>query len=198
MTGYADFIERLVDRLGIDRYRLAVHDWGVVGLIAAQRAPDRVERLVVIGAVPLLPGYRWHWLARVWRRRGLGELANATATKPALRLLLRRARPRLKPMPAPLVDAIWERWDRATRAAVLRLYRSADPGALAAAGLRLGDLRCPALVVWGARDPYTPSRFAAACAERLPGAELTVLDRAGHWPWIDPPETVVRVVDFLG
>ena len=44
------------------------------GLLWAQRFPERVERLVVINAVPLLPGYRWHRVARAvahaGRRRG--------------------------------------------------------------------------------------------------------------------------------
>ena len=35
-----------------------MHDWGIVGLALAQRAPERVERIVAIDAVPLLPGYR--------------------------------------------------------------------------------------------------------------------------------------------
>ena len=50
--------------------RLVVHDWGVVGLLWAMRHPERVERLVVMNAVPFLPGYRWHRTARIWRTRG--------------------------------------------------------------------------------------------------------------------------------
>jgi pimeloyl-ACP methyl ester carboxylesterase len=38
-------------------------------LIGAQRRPELIERLVVINSVPLLPGYRWHWIAQLWRRR---------------------------------------------------------------------------------------------------------------------------------
>ncbi len=48
----------------------------------------------MINGVPLLPGYRWHWIARfVWRRRGIGELANLTATRAGLRQLSRQATP---------------------------------------------------------------------------------------------------------
>jgi pimeloyl-ACP methyl ester carboxylesterase len=47
------------------------------------------------------------------------------------------------------------------------------------------------------RDRYIPSRFGADYAERLPNAELIELPAAGHWPWIDAPQAVDRVVRFL-
>jgi pimeloyl-ACP methyl ester carboxylesterase len=197
MHAYADFMERFLDSQRIERYSLVVHDWGVVGLMAALREPERVERLVVINAVPLLPGYRWHWVARLWRRRIVGGLVNATATERATRLQVRQARPGFKPMPQGFVEGFWPLWDRATRRAVLRLYRSADPDELAAAGLHLDRLTCPALVVWGMKDPYLPGRFGEAYAERLPSSELLEVSEAGHWPWIDAPGVVERVVGFL-
>ena len=92
MYGLARFFERFCDRLGVGEHQLVVHDWGAIALIAAQNRPARVRRLVVINAVPLLPGYRWHWIARwLWRRPLLGELANMTTTKAGLRLLSRQA-----------------------------------------------------------------------------------------------------------
>ena len=55
----------------------------------------------------------------------------------------------------------------------------------------------PALVVWGARDPYIPARFGSAYANALGNAELLELPDAGHWPWLDRPDVIERVVDFL-
>ena len=197
IDSYAGFIEAALDELGVGEHNLAVHDWGAVGLVAAQRRAEQVRRLVVINAVPLSGGYRWHWLARIWRRRGLGELMMRTTTRPAIALLLRQARPSRTPMPDEFVEMIWEHWDAGTQAAVLRLYRSADPTALAAAGAGLERLSCPALVVWGAADPYIGVTHGRVYAARLPGAELIVLDDAGHWPWIDRPELIARVGAFL-
>ena len=86
MDGLARFVGRALEHLDIDENSLVVHDWGAVALIEAQRRPERVRRLVVINAVPLLPGYRWHWVARyLWRVPVVGELANLTSTRPALR-----------------------------------------------------------------------------------------------------------------
>jgi pimeloyl-ACP methyl ester carboxylesterase len=197
MHAYAAFLAAAFDELAPERFNLVVVDWGSIALHPAQRRPERVERLVIVDAVPLLAGYRWHWIARIWRRRGLGELFNALSSRAGLDLLLRLARPGYAAVPSDFVDMIWECWDRATARAVLRLYRSADPGALEAAGAHLGRLRCPALVAWGDSDPYIGLEFARRYAERLPNAELLELDRAGHWPWLDRPELIGRVCEFL-
>ena len=197
MYGLSDFLDRCLEELGIAEHNLVVHDWGSLALIGAQRQPQRVKRLVVINAIPLLPGYRWHWVARIWRRRGLGELSNATTTKPVMGLTLRQARGDRSAMPPQFVEMIWRHWDRGTKRATLDLYRGADPPLLAAAGRDLGGLACPSLVLWGGRDPYIPPRFAEAYAEALPAAELEVREGAGHWPWIDDPSLIDRVVGFL-
>ena len=58
-------------------------------------------------------------------------------------------------------------FDHGTQRAILKLYRSAPPDVLAAAGERLGELAAPALVVWGERATRTSAtEFAHAYAER--------------------------------
>ncbi len=199
MDGLGRFFAAFLERLGVTEHALVVHDWGVVGLIAAQRRPEQLRRLVIFNAVPLLPGYRWHPVARyLWRRRGIGELANLTVNRLALRVLLREAIARPGPPPEELIEIVIAAKPPGTWPAVLELYRSADPERLATAGRRLDALGCPALVVWGTRDPYIPPSFGRAYAERLPDAELVELDDAGHWPWIERPDAVETVAGFLG
>lgn len=197
LGSYGRFLERLFEQLAPDGYRLVVHDWGAVGLLGAQRSPEALERLVVINAVPLSDGYRWHWIARIWRRRALGEAFNALNSRSGTNLLLRLARPNREPMPPELVDMIWDAWDAGTGRAVLGLYRSADPDVLAAAGEHLDRLDCPALVLWGVADPYISPGDGRFYEEALPQARFVEVDRAGHWPWIDRPEVVTDVVGFL-
>jgi pimeloyl-ACP methyl ester carboxylesterase len=197
MYGLSAFLERCLDELGVAQRKLVVHDWGSLALIGAQRRPDLVERLVVVNVIPLLPGYRWHWVAQIWRRRPAGEIANATTTKSSMALLMRQARGDRRAMPAEFVDGIWKYWDKGTRDATLALYRHADPDRLALAGKDLGRLACPSLVLWGDRDLYLSTRFAEAHVEILPDARLEIVEGAGHWPWIDDPAVVDRVVGFV-
>lgn len=197
MYGLSAFLERCLEELGVARRKLVVHDWGSLALIGAQRNPEQVERLVVIDAVPLLPGYRWHWVAQLWRRRPLGELVNLTTTRSSMALTMRQARGDRSAMPPDFVDMVWRHWDRGTSRAVLALYRHADPARLAVAGRDLARLSCPSLVLWGDRDVYLPTRFAEAYAAVLPESTLDVRAGVGHWPWIDDPSTIDRVLEFL-
>jgi pimeloyl-ACP methyl ester carboxylesterase len=184
LDGYARFTGALVDALGFERVRLVVHDWGAAALAWAAAHPERVERLVVINAVPLLPGYRWHRVARLWRTRGVGELAMGATTGWSLR----------RALPPEVAEVAAAHLDQGTQRAILRLYRSAPPERLAAAGASLGALAgAQPLVVWGGLDPYIPASFASAYADALGGAETEILPNAGHWPWVDDPSVVTRV-----
>src|SRR3954469_2364069 len=188
IEGYARFVGEFLDLVEVDRIRLVVHDWGAVGLVWAQRNPERVERLVILDSVPLLEGYRWHRVARAWRTRGLGESLMGATTRFAMR----------KVMPRPLADAVWPHFDQGTQRAILRLYRTSPEDRLAAAGEDLHRLRCPALVLWGERDPFIPPRFADAYAAALGGgARAERVQDAGHWPGYDRPDVVDRVAAFL-
>ncbi|HYM46693.1 MAG TPA: alpha/beta hydrolase [Solirubrobacteraceae bacterium] len=198
IEGYAAFIERYLDLAGAARVSLVVHDWGAVGLAFAQRHPERIARLVVINAVPFLPGYRWHRTARVWRTPLLGELAMGATTRTVLRLSSRESNATPGPLPDAWLDMVLDHFDQGTQRAILRLYRSSSPGVLAAAGARLAELSMPSLVVWGLADPYIPARFARAYAGALPSSELLELPDAGHWPWLDRPDVIDRVAGFLG
>jgi pimeloyl-ACP methyl ester carboxylesterase len=194
---YADFIEAFLELVGVQRVKLVMHDWGGVGLAFAQRRPERVERLVVIDAVPFLPGYRWHRTARMWRTPVLGELSMGTINKRVLAFISRESNATPGPMPEVWQESVLAHFDQGTQRAILRLYRSSPPDVLAAAGARLDELEMPALVVWGAQDPYIPVRFGRAYAEALPNAELLELPDAGHWVWFDRPDTIDRIVEFL-
>jgi pimeloyl-ACP methyl ester carboxylesterase len=194
---YDTFIEQFLAETKVERVALVMHDWGAVGLAFAQRLPARVERLVIINAVPFLPGYRWHRTARMWRTPVLGELVMGTTARPVLRLLSREANATPGPMPDAWLDSVLDHFDQGTQRAILRLYRSSPSAVLAAAGERLASLQMPALVAWGMRDPYIPARFGREYANALAHAELLELPDAGHWPWLDRPDLIDRVVAFL-
>jgi pimeloyl-ACP methyl ester carboxylesterase len=185
IEGYGAWLDAFRRRLGWERCRVLAHDWGAVGLALG----DRLERVVLVNAVPFLPGYRWHRFARIWRTPVLGELFQGSTTRWGLKRFL-------PDMPDDFIDSIWDHYDHGTQRAILKLYRSAPPDVLARAGALLSEIDAQTLVVWGDDDPYLPTRFAHGYAEAL-GGEVEIVEDAGHWPWIDRPDLVERLCGFL-
>lgn len=186
ITGYDRFLERFTETVGLERMSLVVHDWGGVGLAFAQRFPERVERLVLLTCLPLLPGYEWHRIARLWQTPLLGELSMGFTNK---RLWKRN-------LPEHIAERSWEDFDHGTQRAILKLYRSGTPDVLAAAGAHLDRLRVPTLVLWPDDDEYISVDFGQRYADAL-GGELEVVE-GGHWTWVDNPGVIERTARFLG
>jgi pimeloyl-ACP methyl ester carboxylesterase len=198
LEGLATFLERVLGELEVERVTLVGHDWGAaIGLVFAQRHPDRIERLVLCDAVPLLEGFVWHRTARLLRRPGVGELIMGSTPRWLLWRALRRGCASQDALPDDRLRAVWEHFDQGTQRAILRLYRATSERDLAAAGTELELLRMPALVVWGERDPWLEPRFADAYARRLEAA-VERIDGAGHWPWLDDPGVADRIAEFVG
>lgn len=195
---YEGFLERFLEELGVERVSLVMHDWGAVGLAFALLHPERVERLVLINAVPFIPGYEWHRMARIWRTPVLGELAMGITYRRTLRLASKDTNVTPGGMSEAWLDSVLDHFDQGTQRAILRLYRSASSEELAAAGENLASLDMPALVVWGMQDPFIPGRFGQAYASILGDAEFLELPDAGHVPWLDRPDVVDQVAGFLG
>jgi pimeloyl-ACP methyl ester carboxylesterase len=188
IPGYDQFIETFCDHAGLDRVALVMHDWGSVGLAFAQRLADRVERIVLTACVPFVPDYRWHRVARLWRRPVIGELTMGFTTRRAFR----------RELPAEVADRAYDEFDQGTQRAVLKLYRASPPEVLAGHGVGLGELRCPALIEWPTKDPYIGADYGQRLADALGGEiELNLVD-GGHYPWLERPEMIDRVARFVG
>jgi len=59
---------------------------------------------------------------------------------------------------------------------------------------RLPAITTPTLVVWGEADRIVPVEHGHAYAEAIPGAELQLIQDAGHLPQLETPELLARLV----
>jgi pimeloyl-ACP methyl ester carboxylesterase len=193
LAGLTGFVERFLAEVQVDAVKVVAHDWGVaVALTLARRHPERVERLVLYNAPPLLDGFPWPRLARWWRTPVIGEGLMGSTTRGLLARTLRHGSVREDAWPDARVEIVWDQFDQGTQRAILRLVRSAN-GALPTAVMPAP----PTLIVWGERDPWYPPALADAYAAHIPGARVERLADAGHWPWLDRTDLVDRVAAFL-
>jgi pimeloyl-ACP methyl ester carboxylesterase len=196
IAGYAGHFAGVLDALGIRRAHLVLHDFGGAwGLAWAARHPDAFASVTLINT-GVLPDYKWHHYAKIWRTPGVGELFQLAATRTAFRMLLGRENPRLQ---TAALDRIYEasrRWP--TKRAVLKLYRASPASLMRGPIEQLRALDRPALVLWGTEDAYLPWRLAERQRLAFPSARIELLEGLGHWPFHEDPGGVAGlVIPFL-
>jgi pimeloyl-ACP methyl ester carboxylesterase len=198
IDSHATFVERFLEELEIDRIKLVAHDWGAGGgLVYAQRHPERIERLVLIDALPLFGGFRWPRRVAAMRIAGVGELMMGAITRRVFTRILRRAAVTREVWSEQRLATAWEQFDLGTQRAMLRMIRDAHERRLEQAGLHLGRIEAPALIVWGEHDPWWPASLGERYASRLPYARLQIAAGSGHWPWLGETDLAAEIAAFL-
>jgi pimeloyl-ACP methyl ester carboxylesterase len=194
VSGYADFLQGALTELGVERVHLVIHDFGgPFGLFWGLQHPQAWASVVLIN-IGIMPGYEWHAMARRWRTPVLGELTQAWIPRAGWRRAMQKANP--KGLPAEFVDKMYDDYDHATRRTVLKLYRATpDPGSTAVElGAAMAELHKPALVIWGAKDPFVGVEFAERQREFFEVEDVAILQESGHWPFQDDPQRVAQTV----
>jgi pimeloyl-ACP methyl ester carboxylesterase len=191
----ADAVVGLMDRLGIDQATIVGASYG--GAVAATIAldyPERVDKLVLVGAVtndqpkkklllrlasvpligdiatPLFLGSRWILRKRteeVYRRLGYPVDERKLAARHHLLETAATHRAMIRTV---------RRWhaDRISREAAL--------------------ISQPTMLVWGDEDTHIPVSDAFRLRDAIPNSRLIVFRRCGHLPPTERPEKFVEVV----
>lgn len=60
---------------------------------------------------------------------------------------------------------------------------------------RLRRIDRPTLVMWGAADRLVTPEYGHAYAQAVPGAQLVILDEAGHYPYLEQPAKFSAILE---
>lgn len=180
----------LLDALGVAAaHVVGLSMGGMVGFQLSLDYPQRMRRLVVVNSGPALVPRTLAERAQVARRLALARLAGPARTG---RFLSKRLFP--KPEQAPLRDLMIARWAENDPAAYLAAMRALIGWSVMD---RIGEMRCPTLIVSGDRD-YLPLAAKREYTALIPGARLVVIEDSGHATPIDQVERFNTVVlEFL-
>lgn len=187
--GYAGFLRRFADQLGLERFALYLHDFGSqIGLRLAIAEPTRIAALIVQNGdiyedqlgpkyAPLLEAFK---KPPHEARAKIGEAVTEDGFRAEF---LNEVRAELAELIAPdLWRLHWSLMTPRRREIAIDLI----------AGLKenlawfpryqayLREHRPPTLIVWGPQDGYMPEGAARAYLRDLPDAELHLLV-GGHW-----------------
>lgn len=174
--GFVDDVLAIADAAGAQRFHFAGCSLGgVVGFELWKRAPERIRSLTFVGSFASYPDAE-HYVSNV--------IEAVTAAGTMERFAHERAR-KLGMPPGKRTDETIAQmacktigsYIASTRATWTGEYRDILPG-----------ITVPTLVICGEKDAVAPPEFSEEIARGIPGAELHVIENAGHVTNADAPD----------
>ncbi len=191
--GRLSYVDYVAERLEAPAAVIGCSFGASTGLELSVNRPELVQQLVLVA--PALAGWDWSEGAQAGfgeeeealERGDLGGAAAAQArmwladdAEEAVIVLVQEMTVRSYELQLPLEDEVEVVWPE-PRAAT-----------------RLGDVRCPTLIVVGDQDVSDTLEIADLLATSIPGARKAVVEGSGHLPSLERPDELNRLLlDFL-
>jgi len=193
VAAYAQHLDGILEQLGVEHAHLVAHDFGGPWALAwAAEHLDAVASITLINAPVVID----HLAAKLWRTPVVAEALWRITPQALVRQALARNDPNL---PADAVNRIAAHMVApGTPDAVLKLYRTTGPDAVAPYADRLAGFDRNVLIMWGTEDRYVPFAQTEQYRQIFAHCEIHAVAGAGHWPWLEQPDTVAGyLTNFL-
>jgi non-heme chloroperoxidase len=193
-TGYTfpDFagdVIAFMNAKGLKKATVVGHSMGsFVAQHVATMAPERVEKLVLIGSAPAVRND-----AVLQLQREVSRL-----TDPVSLEFVREFQTSVVFQPVP--DEFMDRIIQESLKVPARVWRDAMAGMLASnAKIDLSKIAAPTLIIWGDRETVFPNRSdQEALRKAIPNATLKVYPETGHCPnWEEPHQFAKDLDEFI-
>ncbi len=200
--GLADFAAQLVDFIdeqGLGEFDLIGHSLGggvalMTALDLAERRPDAIRSLILVGSVALPQPIPWimrlaraPWVGPVLISRVPADLIVPSALRGAFHDP-RRVTPEMIQNYAENLAAA------EVRRALIATARQVIPDDLPGLIARYHSLRLPTLLIWGKQDWIVPPAIGIALNTLVEGSTLLLVDGCGHLPQEERPEIVMPAI----
>jgi 2-succinyl-6-hydroxy-2,4-cyclohexadiene-1-carboxylate synthase len=180
-----------LDALAPARFDLVGYSMGGrIALHAALALPDRLERLILLGASPGLAEADQRAARRLADERLAEEIEGASIEAFAERWA---QTPVLAGLPADLAAEVHADRLRSTPAGLARALRGLGTGVLPSLWDRLGEFALPVTLIVGQRDEKFRA-IAERMAAALPQATIEVVAGAGHAVHLESPGRVAELI----
>ncbi len=181
IAAYGDWLVAFADAAGLERAVWVGHSMGgAIALDVALRYPERVAGLGLVStgarlrvAPVLLEGIRQD------KEAAVDQLSEWLYGPEADAELVRQGRRQMNEIPADVLYGDFAACDR---------FDVMD---------RLGEIAAPTIVVCGTKDRMTPSKYSVYLRDQIAGAELRLVEGAGHMVMVEQPQAVIQAVTAL-
>lgn len=201
-----EVLDQILDTLGVDKFALAgASGGGVWAIWHALANPERVQRLILLNGIPMLPGTQAPLPMRFYILPIIGSLmsripANEKRVVNFMKMMGEGETivnyPRMiEAFVATNNDPLARKAGRREFSALMNFL-----GFRTSMKIRtedLAQLSMPALMIWGERDQLGGEDVARAVSEAIPNCVLEMFP-TGHGPWLGYPEKMAKLIqDFV-
>jgi pimeloyl-ACP methyl ester carboxylesterase len=201
ISNYARTVVELMDAVGVDQPAALIGN-SMGGFISAEigiKFPDKCRQIVLVSAAGITTTHV--------RRRPALTAARVLAATTNMVLARRESLVKRRVSRHALLGYVFRHPTRIkSDLAYNIMYGAGSPGFLGALEAcltydfrdRLGEVKCPTLLVWGTDDNLVPVADADEFERRIPNARKIILEDTGHVPMMERPQTFNDiVVEFL-
>ena len=203
---FAGDVFNLLDAMGLERVRLVGHDWGgFAGFLMCLRAPERVERYVVMNT-----GHPWLQMSarqvpqlyRLWYQVVLATpLVGRRAVRPMVQTVYKVAVNDELVTPEewrPFVDQFSEPERANATVQIYRTFLLREMPAIRGGKYRDQRLTVPTLYLHGEHDPIVKAENFEPVKSRADDFRIEIVPKAGHFVAEESPDEVFsRLRGFL-
>jgi len=197
---YIEVLDGVLESLSLDRPVLGGTSMGgAVALGYVLDNPNRVEQLVLASSYGLGHDVPWRQAAYFGVRAPFSDQAGqfglgVLSAQPGFGVGLRTIAP---DAPSGLARDMQEAAQNRDLAHTLGSWQRSEfrfNGFKTCYLGRLDEVQVPTLFVHGTADPILPPAWSIRAADRLPGSELELVERASHWVAREQPDQFQRIV----
>jgi pimeloyl-ACP methyl ester carboxylesterase len=187
---FAADVIAFMDAKGLKKATIVGHSMGsFVAQHVATMAPERVEKLVLVGSAPAVSNG-----VVLELQREVSALTDPVSPK-----FVREFQTSVisQPVPGEFMDRVIQE----SLKLPARVWRDTMAGMLAQnSKVTLGEIKAPTLIIWGDRESVFPNRSdQEALRKAIPNATLKVYAGIGHCPnWEEPERFVKDLQEFMG
>jgi pimeloyl-ACP methyl ester carboxylesterase len=194
LTYVSGLMRQFMDQLGIERARFVGNSMGgQVAIKLAIDAPERVEKLVVIGSTPVGQS-----LFCPMPLEGIKMIGNYyKGDGPSLEKMRTLIQTLLFDSSFLNDEVLQERYQATLDPETIRVMRDQPPGREDLAD-QLHKVTCPALIVWGMDDRFGALDIGLLMLRRFQNASMHIFSKCGHWAQVEhADEFNSLVLDFM-
>lgn len=185
VTGLAKYVARFIETRGYHNVSLLGNSLGGhVGLVYLLRnEPEAVKSVILTGSSGLFENAMGDSYPKRGNKEYIRKKTAVTFYDPAMAT-------------DELVDEVFAITNN--RLKVIKIIALAKSAIRNNLGEELGNIKIPALLIWGKNDNITPPFVAEEFHKLLPNSELHFIDKCGHAPMMEVPGEFNKILfDFL-